>query len=85
VAIVYNILASPYISLGIYESIREIFAHACEGVLVKGIQIYVNMRAVDPAHKSSGSFIKSQYILIMVNLLDISSPPRESSGCFFDL
>jgi hypothetical protein len=33
----------------------------------------------------SDSFVKAQYVLIMVNLQDISSPPRESSGYFFDL
>jgi hypothetical protein len=31
------------------------------------------------------SFVKSQYVLIMVNLKDISSPPPESSGYFLDL
>jgi hypothetical protein len=54
-------------------------------------------RAVESVHRSSDcdssifktsysdSFIKAQYALIMVNLQDISSPPRESSGYFLDL
>jgi hypothetical protein len=44
-------------------------------------------RAVELVHKNSdsGSFIKAQYVLITVNLQDISPPPRESSGYCLDL
>jgi hypothetical protein len=52
----------------------------------------VEIGAVESVHKSSdsdSSIFKTptptQYVLIMVNLLDISLPPRESSGYCLDL
>jgi hypothetical protein len=41
-------------------------------------------RAVESVHKIShpDSFIKAQYVLIMVNLYDISSPSCKLSGYF---
>jgi hypothetical protein len=49
--------------------------------------LVVTTRAVESVRKTSDSdsFIKAQYVLITVNLSDVSSPPRESSGYCLDL